>query len=50
MLANGTIDLDVTIDIDKPRLRTDPRFLALKERLLDQLGVGARAGTPALVS
>ena len=39
VLANGTIDLDVTVDIEGPRLRTDPRFVALKERLLDQLGV-----------
>jgi sulfonate transport system ATP-binding protein len=47
VLANGSIDLDVTIDIDKPRQRTDPRFVALKEQLLDQLGVGSGATSRA---
>lgn len=40
VLANGSIDLDVTVDIEKPRPRNHPRFLELRALLLDQLGVG----------
>jgi sulfonate transport system ATP-binding protein len=39
ILANGTIDVDVTVDIDKPRQRSDARFLELRALLLDKLGV-----------
>ncbi|WP_072803584.1 ABC transporter ATP-binding protein [Rhodococcoides yunnanense] len=39
VLNNGSVELDVPVDIDKPRPRTDPRFLELRALLLDQLGV-----------
>jgi len=44
VLADGNIRLDLPVDIGKPRLQSDPRFLKLRERLLEQLGVVAAAG------
>lgn len=46
VLANGSIDLDVKVDIEKPRSRNHPQFLELRALLLDQLGV-ARTATNA---
>jgi sulfonate transport system ATP-binding protein len=39
ILADGSIDVDVAVDIDKPRQRSDPRFAGLRAHLLDRLGV-----------
>lgn len=39
VLADGSIDVDITVDIDKPRLRVDARFLELRALLLAKLGV-----------
>ncbi|WP_253188634.1 hypothetical protein [Rhodobacter sp. 24-YEA-8] len=39
VLADGKVGLDLQIDIEKPRGKHDPRFLALRRRLLEQLGV-----------
>ncbi len=39
VLTDGNISLDLPIDIDGPRLRTDPAFDALRRRLLTELGV-----------
>lgn len=39
VLANGSIEVDVTVDIVQPRLRVDTRFLELRTFLLDKLGV-----------
>ncbi|MET0146416.1 MAG: ABC transporter ATP-binding protein [Ilumatobacteraceae bacterium] len=50
VLANGTIDVDVTVDIDKPRQRSEPRFLELRSFLLDKLGVVPSAAAPALAA
>ena len=44
VLANGNIRLDLPVDIEKPRLRSDPHFLELRERLLEQLGVTPAVG------
>lgn len=44
VLADGKIGLDVPVEIDKPRQRDDPRFLALRARLLSQLGVSETVG------
>lgn len=45
VLADGSIDLDVAVDLDRPRHRSSARFLALRGLLLDRLGVGRDAGT-----
>lgn len=39
VLTDGTISLDVPVDLDEPRRRGDPGFLALRSRLLAELGV-----------
>lgn len=44
VLADGHIGLSVPVDLEKPRLRSDPRFLKLRERLLEQLGVAPAVG------
>jgi len=44
VLANGDIGLDLPVDIEKPRGRADPRFLELRARLLEQLGVAPAVG------
>jgi sulfonate transport system ATP-binding protein len=52
VLSHGSIALDQAVGIEKPRHRDDPRFLELRARLLEQLGVartvgGANAEAPA---
>ncbi|WP_243407853.1 ABC transporter ATP-binding protein [Frankia canadensis] len=44
VLSGGAIALDQAVDIDKPRNRDDPRFLALRATLLEQLGVARTVG------
>jgi sulfonate transport system ATP-binding protein len=44
VLSNGSIALDVGVDIEKPRHRDDPRFLELRASLLEQLGVARTVG------
>jgi sulfonate transport system ATP-binding protein len=44
VLSDGDIGLDLPVEIEKPRLRSDPRFLDLRERLLRQLGVAPAVG------
>jgi sulfonate transport system ATP-binding protein len=39
VLTDGCISLDTTIEIARPRLRADPAFIALRARLLAELGV-----------
>jgi len=43
VLTDGRISLDVTVGIHAPRLRSDPRFGALRSRLLAELGVDEEA-------
>jgi sulfonate transport system ATP-binding protein len=54
VLTDGRISLDVPVDVASPRLRTDPRFHALRSRLLAELGVdevaeGRHASVPVPV-
>jgi sulfonate transport system ATP-binding protein len=44
VLSDGHIGLNIPVEIDKPRLRDDPRFLELRGRLLAQLGVAHTVG------
>ena len=44
VLSDGSIGLNVPVEIDKPRQRDDPRFLELRGRLLAQLGVAHTVG------
>ncbi|MFL9456445.1 MULTISPECIES: ABC transporter ATP-binding protein [Nostocales] len=46
VLANGSVNLDLTIDTDKPRDRADPAFAALRVRLLAELGVAPNHAKP----
>ena len=51
VLTDGAISLDVPVDVPSPRLRGDARFVALRSRLLAELGVdeaaeGARPFVP----
>jgi sulfonate transport system ATP-binding protein len=46
VLSNGSIALEVPVDIEKPRHRDDPRFLELRATLLEQLGVARTVGGP----
>jgi len=39
VLADGVITLDRPVDLERPRARTDERFVALRSRLLAELGV-----------
>jgi sulfonate transport system ATP-binding protein len=39
VLRDGAIALDVAVDLPRPRSRSAERFLALRERLLAELGV-----------
>jgi sulfonate transport system ATP-binding protein len=39
VLTDGHISLDTRVDIERPRLRADPAFTALRARLLAELGV-----------
>ena len=43
VLTDGAISLDVAVDIADPRLRGDPGFVALRSRLLAELGVDETA-------
>jgi sulfonate transport system ATP-binding protein len=43
VLTDGQLSLDVPVDIDAPRLRSDPSFGALRSRLLAELGVDEEA-------
>lgn len=40
VLTDGAISLDETVDVARPRDHADPGFLALRSRLLAELGVG----------
>ncbi|ASR01696.1 ABC transporter ATP-binding protein [Gordonia rubripertincta] len=41
ILADGSIDVDVRVDVDRRLQRDDPRFVELRAHLLDKLGVRA---------
>jgi sulfonate transport system ATP-binding protein len=41
VLTGGRISLSTPIDLPPPRNRSDPRFVALRRRLLAELGVEA---------
>ena len=41
VLTQGRLSLDLPVDIAAPRSRSDPRFAALRRRLLAELGVTA---------
>jgi sulfonate transport system ATP-binding protein len=45
-LVDGTISLDVEVDIERPRNRGDARFVAMRDRLLRELGVDEQAPPP----
>ncbi|HEX3839253.1 MAG TPA: ABC transporter ATP-binding protein [Acidimicrobiales bacterium] len=58
VLVDGRISLDVPVDLERPRRRGDPGFVALRDRLMAELGVeeprgpagrsrGAEEGLPA---
>ena len=52
VLTDGVISLDLPVEVPSPRLRADDRFIALRSRLLAELGVdeaaeGAREPVPA---
>jgi sulfonate transport system ATP-binding protein len=52
VLTDGLISLDRPVAVPSPRLRSDPAYLALRSRLLAELGVdeaseGAHAPTPS---
>jgi sulfonate transport system ATP-binding protein len=49
VLANGRIAADIVIDLPRPRRHGNPRFAALRQRLLSELGVETPAedATPA---
>jgi len=50
ILSDGNIDVDITVDIDEPRRRSDARFQDLRQALLDKLGVGRAARAAALAA
>jgi sulfonate transport system ATP-binding protein len=39
VLSNGSISLDLAVDASHPRTRSQPKAIALRERLLSELGV-----------
>lgn len=47
VLADGAIDVDVTVDVERPRLRDAPRFLELRALLLEKLGVARQPAATA---
>jgi sulfonate transport system ATP-binding protein len=47
VLSNGTIGLDVPVEIERPRSRGDARFLALRVQLLEELGLARTVGVGA---
>jgi sulfonate transport system ATP-binding protein len=48
VLADGLITVDLAVDLDRPRARTDERFVALRTRLLAELGVEDDAESVAI--
>ena len=46
VLVDGAIAFDAEVNISKPRNRGDANFLALRSRLLGELGVDESAPTP----
>jgi sulfonate transport system ATP-binding protein len=48
LLSDGHVDVDLVVDIEEPRRRSDPRFQELRQQLLDKLGVGRSARSAAL--
>jgi sulfonate transport system ATP-binding protein len=40
VLTDGRISLDLAVEVDGPRRRSDPTIVALRDALLDELGVG----------
>ena len=47
MLADGRVSVDVPVDIERPRDRDDPEFIALRSRLHAELGVVPAGKAPA---
>ncbi|MGP8009869.1 MAG: ABC transporter ATP-binding protein [Acidimicrobiales bacterium] len=47
VLVDGAISLDLDVNIERPRNRGDVRFIALRDRLLRELGVDERAPAPS---
>ena len=43
VLSEGQLSLDLAVEVGQPRLRSDPRFGALRSRLLAELGVDETA-------
>jgi sulfonate transport system ATP-binding protein len=39
VLTDGRLSLDIDVDVASPRVRSDDRFIALRSRLLAELGV-----------
>ena len=50
MLVDGAIAFDADVNIERPRNRGDANFLALRSRLLGELGVDESAPTPPVPS
>jgi sulfonate transport system ATP-binding protein len=50
VLVDGAIAFDADVNISKPRNRGDAHFLALRSRLLGELGVEESASTPPVPS
>jgi sulfonate transport system ATP-binding protein len=50
VLTEGRLSLDVTVDLEGPRLRSDPAFGRLRSRLLAELGVDESAESSSLLS
>jgi sulfonate transport system ATP-binding protein len=50
VLVDGSISLDIPIDIERPRNRGDARFADLRTRLLRELGVEERTAYTSLVA
>ena len=45
VLVDGRISLDIPVDLDRPRWRGDPGFVALRDTLMAELGVEEPRGT-----
>jgi sulfonate transport system ATP-binding protein len=51
VLTDGNLSLDLVVDLVRPRLRSDPGFVGLRERLLSELGVDETSeGSRAIVA
>ncbi|MNL83360.1 Bicarbonate transport ATP-binding protein CmpC [compost metagenome] len=44
VLTEGAISLDLPVDVQSPRIRSNPDAVALRSRLLAELGVDERIG------